>query len=98
MPSATTELDVTRARRTLPMNLMATGWALTGTLVGLFLLCYLAEFIQPTSGLAHGWVDLFATDPGNVTRTLIEGIVGSIVGAWAAAVLFVPIYNRLAAR
>jgi hypothetical protein len=81
-----------------PMNLVATGWATTSVLVGLFVICFLASFVWPTAGLAHGWVDLFATEPGNLTRTLIEGIGGSAAAAWISAVLFVPVYNWFAAR
>ena len=96
MPTA--ELPASQSLGTPPMNLVATGCALTSALVGLFVLCYLAEFVWPTSGLAHGWVNLFVTDPSNVARTLIEGIVGSVAGAWVATALFVPVYNRLVAR
>lgn len=80
------------------MNLMATGCALTSALVGLFVICYLLSFVWPTSGLAHGWVSLFATHPENPGRTLVEGIVGSAVAAWIGSVLFVPIYNRMIGR
>ena len=81
-----------------PMNLVATGWALTSALVGLFVICYLLSFVWPTSGLAHGWVGLFATHPDNFTRTLVEGVVGSGAAAWLTAVLFVPVYNRMIGR
>jgi hypothetical protein len=81
-----------------PMHLVATGWALTTTLVGLFVICYLLSFVWPTSGLAHGWVSLFATQPDSPGRTLVEGIVGNAVAAWIGAVLFVPVYNRMIGR
>lgn len=77
------------------MNFMATGWALTTTLVGLFILCYLAALVAPSLGLAHGWIRLFSTQPDNLVRTFAEGVIGSAAGAWAAAILFVPMYNRL---
>jgi len=83
------------ARRGSPMNFLATGWALTTTLVGLFVLCYLAALVAPSLGLAHGWVGLFATQPDNLVRTFAEGVIGSAAGAWVAAILFVPVYNRL---
>jgi hypothetical protein len=76
------------------MNLVATGWALTSALVGLFVICYLLSFMWPTSGLAHGWVNLFAAHPDSFARTFIEGVVCSTVAAWLAAVLFVRVYNR----
>jgi hypothetical protein len=98
MATVTTPTMLSDSRATLPLNLVAVGWALTSALVGLFVLCYLAAFVWPTSGLAHGWVSLFATQPGNVGLTLVEGIVGSGAAAWLGAVLFVPVYNRLASR
>jgi hypothetical protein len=100
MPLATshTMLPHARVRGTSPLDLIATGWALTSALVGLFVLCYVASFVWPMAGLAHGWIRLFATEPDNVVRTLIEGIVGSVVAAWIAALLFVPVYNRVAGR
>ena len=42
--------------RSTRMHLKALGWALTSTLVGMFVICYLLSFVWPTSGLAHGWV------------------------------------------
>jgi hypothetical protein len=47
---------------------------------------------------SHAWIRLFATDPDNVLRTLAEGILGNAAAAWLTAVLFVPVYNRLAER
>lgn len=85
-------------RRTSPMNLMAAGWALTTTLVGLFILCYLVALVWPAAGLAHGWITLFASQPDNVLRTFAEGIIGSVVAAWVTTILFVPVYNRLIGR
>ena len=85
-------------RQGAPMNLVAMGWALTSALVGLFVICYLLSFVWPTSGLAHGWVSLFATHPESPGRTLVEGIVGSAAAAWIGSVLFVPVYNRMIGR
>ncbi|WP_139165545.1 hypothetical protein [Microvirga guangxiensis] len=85
-------------RQGAPMNLVATGWALTSTLVGLFVICYVLSFVWPTSGLAHGWVSLFATHPESPGRTLVEGIAGSAAAAWIGSVLFVPVYNRMIGR
>lgn len=91
-------LPATDEHRATPMSLAATGWALTTTLVGLFVLCYLAALLSPSLGLAHGWIDLFATQPDNLARTFAEGVIGSAAAAWVAAILFVPIYNRLVRR
>jgi hypothetical protein len=74
-------LPAVDAHRASPMNLAATGWALTTTLVGLFVLCYLAALAMLSLGLAHGWVSLFATQPDHVARTFAEGVIGSATGA-----------------
>ena len=100
MPSSTLrnayhEVD---ARRAPPLDLTAIGWALTITLVGLFILCYLAMFVRPSLGLAHGWIALFSSQPDNLGRTFVEGVIGSVTGAWISAILFVPVYNRLIRR
>ncbi|NNM73874.1 DUF5676 family membrane protein [Enterovirga aerilata] len=79
-----------------PLSLVATGTALTATLVGLFVLCYAFALLWPNAGVTHGWVVLFATDPSDVYRSFVQGILGSVAGAWVAAALFVPVYNRLA--
>ncbi len=80
------------------MNLVAMGWALTSALVEPVRDRYLLSFVWPTSGLAHGWVSLFATSPDSPGRTLVEGILGNAAAAWIAAVLFVPVYNRMIGR
>lgn len=85
-----------RVRLNEPMNLVATGCALTSALVGLFILCDVLAYVWPTSALAHGWIRLFATEPDNIARTFVEGVLGNAVAAWIAALLFVPVYNRLA--
>lgn len=96
MPTSTIETRPTPSQaHGTSMNLVATGWALTSALVGLFVICYLLSFVWPASGLAHGWVGLFATQPGSLVRTFMEGVVGSAVAAWIGAVLFVPVYNRM---
>ena len=99
MPTSTIETlpSSSRAHGT-SMNLVAMGWALTSALVGLFVICDLLSFVWPTSGLAHGWVSLFATSPDSPGRTLVEGILGNAAAAWIAAVLFVPVYNRMIGR
>ncbi len=84
--------------RAARLDLVATGVALTGTLVGLFVLCDLTTLAWPTAGLAHGWVRLFASAPEDWGHSFAEGVLGSAAGAWVATVLFVPVYNRLARR
>jgi hypothetical protein len=81
-----------------PLNLVATGWGLTSALVGLFVVCFALSFVWPAGGGPHAWIRLFASQPDNVLRTLVEGVLGSAAAAWLTAVLFVPVYNRLAER
>ena len=81
-----------------PLNLVATGWGLTSALIGLFVVCFALSFVWPAGGGSHAWIRLFATDPDNLLRTLVEGVLGSAAAAWLTAVLFVPVYNRLAER
>ncbi|MFO1151055.1 MAG: hypothetical protein U1E62_21985 [Alsobacter sp.] len=98
MTTIETRLAGSRAATTVRLDLVATGAALMATLAGLFVLCELAALVWPTAGLAHGWVRLFASDPANVWRTFIEGVLGSIAGAGVATLLFVPVYNRIVRR
>ena len=100
MPASTVDstLQTSHPQTTSGMNLTATGLALTSALVGLFLVCYILSFVWPTGGLAHGWVDLFVSQPGNVAMTFVEGIVGNAIAAWLAALLFVPVYNKMIGR
>lgn len=81
-----------------PLNLVATGWAMTSALVGIFVICEVLAGIWPTALLSHSWISLFATEPDNIAKTSVEGVFGSAVAAWIAALLFVPVYNRMAER
>lgn len=87
-----------RVRLNEPIDLVATGWALTSALVGLFILCDILANVWPASALAPGWIRLFATEPDNIAHTFVEGVLGNAVVAWIAALLFVPVYNRVAGR
>lgn len=80
------------------MNLIATGCGLTSALVGLFVVCFALSFVWPSGGGAHAWIRLFASDTDNVVQTLIQGMLGSAAAAWLTALLFIPVYNRLAGR
>ena len=78
-----------------PVNVASLGWALSVTFVVLYILCWLVALAAPGLPLAHGWLLIFSVaEPGSV-RSLIEGVIGSIVFAWASAVLFGLTYNRL---
>jgi hypothetical protein len=80
------------------VDLVATGTALSVTLVGLFVLCALAVAVWPTGTLAHGYLRLFSDQTDLTGTMLLAGILGSLVAAWATAVLFVPVYNWIAPR
>jgi hypothetical protein len=98
MTSADARLAGTHSTPSRGLDLIATGGALTTALVGLFILCQIVALVWPAAGLAHGWIRLFASEPANVLRTFVEGVLGSVAGAWVAALLFVPVYNRLLHR
>jgi hypothetical protein len=81
-----------------PVHVAALGWALTITLSVLYALCWLATLAAADLPLAHGWLSVFSTAEPGSARSLIDGIVGSVVLAWASALLFGPTYNRLSPR
>ena len=77
------------------LNLVAFGWALSGTLVILFVICEVAAVILPGWQLTHNWLMLFSSAGVGTLRNLIEGIVASIVFGWITAAALAAIYNRL---
>ena len=77
------------------LNLVAFGWALSGTLVILFVICEVAAVILPGWQLTHNWLMLFSGAEVGTLRNLIEGIAASIVFGWITAAFLVAIYNRL---
>lgn len=76
-------------------DLVAFGWALSGTLVVLFVLCVLAAIVFPGWQLAHAWLTLFSVAPAGSIRNLVEGIIFSVIFGWVSAAIFSAIYNRL---
>ena len=80
------------------LNLVAFGWALSGALVVLLVLCEAAAMILPGWQLAHNWLTLFSTAEVGSLRNLIDGIIFSAVFGWITAVVLVSIYNRLVRR
>lgn len=85
-------------RWSVPVDVVSLGWALTVTFVALYVLCWLAALVAPNLPLAHGWLLIFSiAEPGSA-RSLIEGIVASVVFAWASALLFGLTYNALSSR
>jgi hypothetical protein len=79
-----------------PVHIPALGWALTVTLILLYVLCFLAALLFPNAALAHGWLALYSTAPVGSVRSLVEATIANIGFAWVAAITFGVIYNRLA--
>lgn len=77
------------------LNLVAFGWALSGALVVLLVLCEAAAMILPGWKLAHSWLTLFSAAEAGSFRNLIEGIIFSAIFGWITAAILVTIYNRL---
>ncbi|MDO8354727.1 MAG: hypothetical protein Q7T14_14830 [Aestuariivirga sp.] len=80
------------------LNLVAFGWALSGALVVLLVLCEAAAMLMPGWQLAHNWLMLFSTAEVGSFRNLVDGTVSSAVLGWIVAVVLVSIYNRLVRR
>jgi len=80
------------------LNLVAFGWALSGALVVLLVLCEAAAMILPGWQLAHNWLTLFSIAEVGSLRNLIDGIISSSVFGWIVAAVLVSIYNRLVRR
>lgn len=78
------------------VNIVALGWGLSATLVALFVVCALAAMLFPALPVAHNWLGLFSTAPAGSLWNLIEGVFWSIIAGWFSAVVFGPVYNRLA--
>lgn len=89
-------IDRTSLTRREPIDIMALGWALSITLVLLFVACALVALAVPNAPLAHGWLALFTIAPNGSARGFIDGILGSVVFGWVTAALIGVIYNRLA--
>ncbi len=79
-------------------DLVAFGWALSGALVVLFVLCEAAAMILPGWQLAHNWLMLFSTAEVGSIRNLFDGVVFSAIFGWITAAVLVSIYNRLVRR
>ena len=82
----------------LKLDLVAFGWALSGTLVLLFVLCEGVAMILPGWPLSHNWLGLFSTADVGSLRNLFDGVIASALGGWFTAAVLVTIYNRLITR
>lgn len=77
------------------LDLIAFGWALSGALVVLLVMCEAAAIILPGWQLTHAWLALFSSaEPGSF-RNLTEGVIASVVFGWVTAAVLAGIYNRL---
>jgi hypothetical protein len=79
-----------------PVNVVAAGWALSVTLVALFVVCVLAALLFPGTPLAHSWVRLFTVAPMESGRLWVEGVIANVTFAWFTAIVLGLTYNRLA--
>ena len=82
----------------LKLDLGAFGWALSGTLVLLLVLCEVVALILPSWQLAHNWLGLFSTAEVGSLRNLFDGIIASAIFGWITAAVLVTVYNRLITR
>jgi hypothetical protein len=81
-----------------PLNTMALGWALSATLVVLFVICVVAALVLPDWPASHRWVELFSLAPLKSLRVWIDGVVFSIVFGWISAVVLRLVYNGVIRR
>ncbi len=80
------------------LELQAFGWAFSGALVVLLVLCEAAAVILPGWQLAHNWLTLFSAAKVGSLRNFIEGVVASVIFGWIIAAVLVTINNRLLRR
>lgn len=80
------------------LDFKAFGWALSGALVVLLILCAAAAMLLPDWQLAHNWLTLFSAAEVGSLRSFIDGIVFSVVFGWITASVLVTIYNYMIRR
>ena len=80
------------------LDLVAFGWALSGSLVVLFVLCEVVAIVLPSWQLAHNWLALFSTAEIGSLPNLFQGVITSAIFGWITAAVLVTIYNRLITR
>jgi len=84
--------------RSIPLQTIALGWALSATLVVLFAICVVGALTLSDWQASHKWVELFSLAPLTSLRVWIDGIVFSIVFGWISAVALSHVYNGLIRR
>lgn len=80
------------------LQIVPLGWALSAALVGIFLVCALLALLLPGIAVSHQWVGLFTLHDPSVPIAWAEGVGGSIAFGWLAALIFAPVYNRIAGK
>jgi hypothetical protein len=95
----------TQSAANSPLNMVALGWAISATLVVLFVLCMVIGFLFPGLPAAQGWaawIALFSVTPAEhpftSVRVWVDGIGFSLVFGWVTAVVIAMVYNRLVSR
>jgi len=88
-----------------PLNIVALGWAFSGVLIVLFVICMVSSFILPNLPASQGWaawMALFSVAPMDrpflSPRLWIDGILFSLFFGWVTAVVLGLVYNRLISR
>ncbi|WP_152485869.1 DUF5676 family membrane protein [Euryhalocaulis caribicus] len=79
-------------------HIVALGWALSVTLASIFILCALLALALPSVPISHHWVGLFTLRAVSSPIAWVEGVAGSVVFGWIAALVAAPIYNRIAGK
>ena len=82
----------------LRLDLVAFGWALSGALAVLLIVCWIAAAALPGWQLAHNWLTLFSAAEVGSVRNLIDGVVFGFIFGWIMAAVMATIYNRLIQR
>ena len=81
-----------------PLSVVALGWALSASLVVLFVICLAVALVLPQWSATHAWISLFSIAPLTSARVWVDGIVFSTLFGWVAAVVVALCYNRLISR
>lgn len=81
--------------RSKRLSLKAVGTALSVTLVGLYLGCFLSVLFLPVLPLSHAWLGLFTAAWPMSIAGVTQGIAMNIFIGWFAAAMYVTTYNGL---
>ena len=81
-----------------PLRIVALGWAVSASLVVLFVTCLVVALVLPQWPATHAWIGLFSIASLTSARVWVDGIVFSTVFGWIAAIVLGLVYNRLISR